>query len=484
MTLETYLFENAAKCPGKLALVSSSGNLTYQQLASQVKLRADSLINLGIKSGDLLVVRSSQTIDYIVLYFACHLVEATICPLEKDLSEEKIDSIANVLNANWVSVDLNIFKRLSFNQIDSCKGIADILFTTGTTGNPKGVMISQNAILANGDNLVKSQGFHSDLVFVITGPLNHSGNWSKVIPTMMVGATLYILEGMKDLNAFFNAFEFTLPKFTEQSNSIDNWYDEQKYACFLVPASIRMLLLLAKARLQSISHKIEFVETGAAPISSSDMKSLSEVLPNSRLYNTYASSETGMVSTYNFNDHKYKSGCVGNCMVNASAEILDYNSNSANPSNSKIGIITCTNGGQMSGYFNAPELTSSVLKNGIVYTKDLGYIDEDGMLVIVGRDDDVINVGGLKVSPVEVENMALSYSQIADCICIPQKHPIMGNVLKLLFVPKDNDTLDKRSIAKYLSSKLEAYKVPTLYEQVEKINRTYNGKLDRKSYIS
>ena len=99
-----------------------------------------------------------------------------------------------------------------------------------------------------------------------------------------------------------------------------------------------------------------------------------------------------------------------------------------------------------------------------------------------GRADDVINVGGFKVAPAEVEDAAMSMPGIADCICISAAHPIVGRALKLLVVMAPGEDFDKRVIARYLKTRLEPYKIPLLYEQVDKVSRTYNGKLNRKAY--
>ena len=94
----------------------------------------------------------------------------------------------------------------------------------------------------------------------------------------------------------------------------------------------------------------------------------------------------------------------------------------------------------------------------------------------------VINVGGYKVAPTEVEDAALLLPGIKDCICISAQHPITGNALKLLVVMADGHQLNKRQLALHLKEHLEIYKVPQMYEEVERIERTYNGKLNRKFY--
>ena len=117
-------------------------------------------------------------------------------------------------------------------------------------------------------------------------------------------------------------------------------------------------------------------------------------------------------------------------------------------------------------------------------TTDLGYLDAEGRLFLTGRSSEFINIGGLKLSPVEVEDAAMGFAGIIDCLCIPVFHPVMGQVPKLLIVLQEGVTLNKKEIARYLKEKLtETWKVPINYEVVEEIRKMPNGKKNRKSYI-
>ena len=137
----------------------------------------------------------------------------------------------------------------------------------------------------------------------------------------------------------------------------------------------------------------------------------------------------------------------------------------------------------MTGYVGDAEGTARVLKDGVVYTSDIGRLDTEGVLHLTGREDDVINVGGFKVAPTEVEDAALSFPDVIDCVCLPVDHLITGKALKLLVVMKEGKELNRKALALHLKSKLEPYKIPMLYSQVEKIERTFNGKINRKYYI-
>lgn len=433
-TLEEFLQLNARLYPDKTAVISTEGEITYSSLYARV---ADKVREYTQFQGKAVVFRSSQDANFLITYFAVHLAGAVAVPLEKDISDDRLNYIRNQLKDETFSTEE-----------------ADILFTTGTTGKSKGVVISHETILANGDNLIQSQGFCHELTFIICGPLNHIGCLSKIFPVIMQGATLYILEGMKDINVFFHALE----------------YPCHKIGTFLVPANIRILISLCSRRLIAHADRIDFIETGAAPISHSDMLKLCSILPHSRLYNTYASTETGIISTYNYNDGRCIEGCLGKPMKHSGFQI------------SQDGTIVCYGDTLMSRYVVEEEDTRKILYDNAMHTSDLGSIDEEGMLHFSGREGDVINTGGYKVAPSEVEDAAMSIPCIDECICIAACHPVIGTVTKLLVKMKEGEILNKKETARYLSTKLERYKVPVYYEQVDYIQRTFNGKPDRKHY--
>ncbi|MCR5579368.1 MAG: acyl--CoA ligase [Prevotella sp.] len=435
MILEDYLERNARLYPQKTAIVCGELRCTYEELYARVCERAEDPDMQRCQTA--VCLRAECSIDYLVTYFALHRAGCVVVPLEKDIPEDTFQELSQHFSASSVP-----------------ENIADILYTTGTTGKSKGVMISHQTIIADAENLISGQGFTHDLAFIVNGPLNHIGSLSKIYPVIMLGATLILVDGMKDLNAFWKAFD----------------YPALKVATFLVPASIRILIQFSPEQLAAYAEKIDFIETGAAAISQADMETLCRLLPKSRLYNTYASTETGIISTYNFNDGKCVAGCLGRPMPHSQVFITSE------------GHIACKGDTLMSGYVGDPERTATVLRDGVVYTSDIGRIDEKGMLHLSGREDDVINVGGFKVAPTEVEDAAMAFPDIQDCICISVEHKIMGRALKLLVVMKDGRVLNKRALAQFLKNKLETYKIPTLYEQTETVKRTFNGKLDRKFY--
>lgn len=437
MPLEGHIEQYANLTPDKAAIICEGRTLSYSLLWQSIQEKASRLKAEGLREGEPYVFVTTQDEHFVVTYCAVHLCGAIAVPLEASMPQERQQQIRDEVNG----------------KSSNCK-CSDILYTTGTTGQAKGVILSAEAWNANAENLTDRLGFSQEQLFIICGPLNHLGSLSKIYPTLMNGATLYIMEGLKDLDAFFSVFE--LPY--------------QKFATFLVPSSIRMLLQVASKNLAAVASKIDFIETGAAPISQADMERLRQVLPSSRLFNTYASTETGIVCSYEFSKYGCEPGLLGKPMKHSSVRI------------NEDGRVVCSGATIMSGYWGAPELTAQVLINNEIYTSDIGTINSQGMLRLQGRQGDVINVGGYKVNPTEVEDAVSGFEPIADCICIPAQHILLGTVPKLLYVPKPGQEVKPKDIADFLRGHIENYKIPQLYEAVENIKRTYNGKLDRKAY--
>ena len=229
MTLEDYLYQNAQRYSSKVAVVCGDQSLTYAQLWQEVERRSH-----DFRPHEVVCFRSSQDIDFLVTYMAVHLAGGVSAPLEHGMPDALFEEVCGRLR-------------------EAADGIADILYTTGTTGQSKGVMVSHRALIADAENLIAGQGFSHDLVFVVNGPLNHIGSLSKIWPCIILGATILIIEGMKDLNAFFHALDYSPSSFLLPPSS------KQKFATFFVPATIRMILQFAPDKLASYADKLDFI---------------------------------------------------------------------------------------------------------------------------------------------------------------------------------------------------------------------------------
>ena len=432
-----YIASHAERTTERVAIVIGSLKVSYAELWEKIEQRAESLRDTGYIEGSPVVFRFSTDIESLATYLAAHRIGAVAVPLERDCPESTFEEILHRVTLRTVPTDT-----------------ADILFTTGTTGKAKGVIISHKAIIANTENLIEAHQYTPETVFIINGPLNHIGSLSKVMATLAVGGSLILIEGMADINRFFAALD----------------YPSERIASFLVPASIRLILQQSGDRLKDYSHKIDFIETGGASTSLHDMQQLCSILPHTRLYNTYASTETGIIATYDFQAEGTVEGCVGRKMKHAKYYI------------SEAGTIICSGETLMSGYLDSPDIEREVFQASKFITSDIATLSPKGLLIIRGRNDDIINIGGYKVSPLDIENAAMEIEGIKECICIASHHKVLGIALKLIYVATKDSHLNARLIAQSLSSKLSRYQIPLLYEEAEEIQRTYNGKINRKYY--
>lgn len=137
----------------------------------------------------------------------------------------------------------------------------------------------------------------------------------------------------------------------------------------------------------------------------------------------------------------------------------------------------------MDGYYHSEELTRATVVDGVLYTNDLGYIDEAGRVYVMGRKDDVINYKGIKIAPEEIESVAVKYDGIVDCACVPAKDAVCGQVPKLFVQIADSVEYDEQQFFEYLRASLEASRVPAAVEAISEIPRSSNGKLQRKKLM-
>jgi len=481
--------DHAMSTPNKTAVITPMDSITYSELYAYACGYAKMLISRGLKKANIVVLRASQTTDYAIQYLGIHLAGGVVTSLEKSTADMTFFEIASTVKADAVITDAvpdrEAFAPVRIPQtgvVEMAKAHlddpvvldfpdlndrADILFTTGTTGSSKGVVLTHKALVATAENLIYGCEYKADTMVIVPGPLNHANAIRKLFTTFVNGSTIYLLNGMTNIKAFYTALDCK----------------EGRIACCLPPAAIRTIFTLTRDRIGKYAGIIDFIESATSPLPEADKKRLCELLPDTRLYNNYGSSEAASVCMYDYHKYLNKENCVGKAMPNSRIVVVDEEHNEIASSYENPGLIACIGDVNMQGYLNEPELTKEVLNNGIVYTSDLGYIGEDGFIYVIGRKGDVINVGGLKVSPTEVESAALEHEGIEDCICISVPDPITTNALKLLCVLRAGYQINNKEMSAFLADKLETYKIPRFYESVDHVERTYNGKLNRKAYL-
>ncbi|NLG04325.1 MAG: GNAT family N-acetyltransferase [Clostridia bacterium] len=482
-SLIQYVKEHARINPNKIAIFSDQKEYTYATLYQYALKYGSFLTECGLRRGERVVVKAMQSIHYVIIYLGIHYAGGVVSTVEYSSNDDKILEIAADIEARYIITDHNpannnsccfinsatVFEDLKNTEIKNQpfpqrEDSADILFTTGTTGASKGVELSHMAVIAGAENIAYGCEMSRSTVLVVPNPLSHSNAIKNMAACLITGCSFYLLDGITDLKAFFEALDCTYGK----------------VATVLPPAAIRTIFRLAMDKFKSYSGQLDYLMAATAPLPEPDRETLREILPHTRLYNHYGCSESSSICIYDFNQYSDLKNCVGKAMPHSRVFFVDEAKNELNSSATNIGLLAVEGDATMKGYLKAPELTAEIKRDQIIYTKDMGYIDENGFVFILGRNDDIINVGGLKVSPLDVEAAALSDQGCADCICIGVNDEITGQALRLLVVP--GQTFDLKNLQKVLADQLEGYKIPKQIEIVDQIERTYNGKLNRKAY--
>lgn len=426
---------HAKETPSRVAVIADDEKITYGELWKEVQGFAEFLRKQGFPKGSRITVKAAPSIWFAVSCFGIHLSGNVHVPMEKTIGSDGIINIADELAASMIVADADLSDKLEGKQYTcissgDVRSIArenyhdglefefptldmtcDIMFTTGTTGKSKGVMESHRAVVAVSENVQYGADIPKDNIYLVPAPINHASAIRKLYVSILTGTTVVLLDGFTDVKKFFD------------------YVEKYKVTSILMPpAAVRMILLLAAKNLAKYSDQLHHIHTGSAAFPEADKDKLCEILPNTRLYFAYGSSEAGCVSMYDYSKNRGLISCVGKPNKNANIFIVDDNRNPIKSSKENQGLIAISGGMVMQGYYNAPELTEGVLKDGVVYTNDIGYIDDEGYVYMLGRKGDVINIGGLKIAPTEVENVVLRYPDIADCACFAVEDRMGGVV--------------------------------------------------------
>ena len=476
-TLPQHILHHARCTPDKTAVIADNGRLTYAQLADRMRSVCAALRQRGITAGSTVVSVASHSLEYAAVCYGIHLAGAVHVPVENRIPANRLAEIAKAVDAKLIVSPTDPLCGVPYTAAEDlfvpcgCDAVvaepadacAEILYTTGTTGKSKGVMISSANLAHYVATANPTFGMDENTVFLICTPLNHAGGLRRLHMSMAAGGTAVLLDGVYNLKKFFTVID------TYGVN-----------ATYLPPASIRLLLSLAAAEFKKLDGRLDFIYTASAPFPSADMETVAAMMTKTRLFQGYGSSETGCVSNYNYNAPGADLTCLGCPHKGVQVRLVAEDGAEISVPNSS-GYICVKSPMNMLGYLNEPELTASILHDGWIRSSDLGYFDEQGRLFFAGRGDDVINVGGFKVAPTEVESAALRCPGVKDCICIGIQAR-MGTALKLLVVMQENHPFDPKAVAAAIRPHLEPYKVPSVIEQIDEVPRTYNGKINRKAF--
>ncbi len=480
MTIVERICMHAKEHPGKLAVVFEKEQITYGELWEKIEKFAGLISKMGIKPGDRVIVQAAYTNWFVIACYGCHLAGAVFVPIEKNADKNMVEDIGTRVDAALILSNYafeqypylmyeNVGEKVcafsshytySFPTSDM---IADMMFTTGTTGAPKGVVLSHQNILKTALIRVHEVEIKENNVGITLVPLNHVAPMRELYLNGYMGGTFIFLDGITKMNRMFSFME-----------------EYKVTSLYLPPANISILQQLSKDRLYSFADQIDYVYTASAPMQESQRAFMKQMLPHSRLYFSYGSSENGSVCLHRYDRDEKDITCVGKPCIDVEVKVVNDDFTSVEVG--ETGTITIKSDMNMVGYWQRDDLNNSVFKDGYFLSNDVGFYDSEGFLYVKGRKDDVINIGGLKVVPSEIENAALSIRGINDCVCFSIPDRITGQTPKLLIVKNELFDGDVKTVFEALTAKLDRYKIPTVIEFVDSIQRTSNGKVDRKFY--
>jgi long-chain acyl-CoA synthetase len=479
---------HAKTVPDENAIIEAETDrrCTYSELWAYVKAFSKRLISVGVKRdfgdgyGTRVVVRCTQTIDYLVIELAVQLSGGVFVPVEKNIAETRIIEIMKETdsklfiaskplsdyNCTFISItdattemDTSEDNNIIFIYPDS---LMHILFTTGTTGNSKGVMLSQKASTARILSIYSVFNLDKKQIWLIPSPLSHCSGLRRVHISLFFQGTAVLLDGYTFAKTFISAI--IKYKVTHLN---------------LMSAAIEMYLRTCRDKLEVIHEQINGISLTGSSFSETQIKSLRDIFTKSRIIVLYGGTEV----TGCYIDHaskNYAAFCIGKPRPDTEVIFFDeQKKNIIQTNRENPGLFAMSGDSKMLGYWKNPELTASVTRGEYIILSDLGYMGEDGMLYFLGRSDDVIVSGGYKISPMEIEEVANSLTSIHESACVPVSDPIMGQVPKLYVVIEENHIFNFTEIYEFLKNKLEATRVPRHIEEIDAIPRI-NNKINRK----
>ncbi len=473
--------EHAKNKPDTIAVFDANVSYTYAELFEASKKAACNIKNIcGVKKGDYVVVECTQAARHMVLCMACQMLEVVFVPFEKGATVDRVESMYketeskvlitendySAVDSSYAIADLmaepdeKLYSEFTYNFPET-ESVAEILFSTGTTGKPKGIMISHRADVACAENVMVGSKFEDDAVELVPLYISHAHGIRTCYACFVKGCTLGVMDGVTNVGLFFKMIE-----------------EHNVTALDLSPTLGKMLVKIAKRGLIKISEQIKYIELGTAVLDDELKNDLKALFPNSRLYNFYGSTEAGRCCVYDFNKEDY-TVCIGYPACHAQFMIVDENRNIIKATAENPGLVAISGDMLMSGYFKSPELSAQTVVDGVLYTSDLGYIDDDGRVYVFGRADDVINYKGIKIAPEEIEVPASEYPGIKDLGCIAMEDKLCGFVPKL-FISVESEDFDKAAFIAFLKERLDVMRVPASVEIIDEIPRSSNGKLLRK----
>lgn len=471
---------------------------TFSQLNSRANRIANSLLKLGIVPGDRVGVLLKNSIEFVETYFAVAKLGAVLVPINWRLVATEIgyilqdsgtralvydsnfdETIEEVKQGDEASVDFFIRRDngdqsapawsldyedqlISADEGEPPVGAWDddllfIMYTSGTTGHPKGAMHSHDGMLWSQLTSMSTSDMRGDDRFLLPLPMFHVGCLNPVSLLVHRGATGIIMREI-DMGEMFKCIE------------------QEKVSIFMAVPALLQFMLLAPEREKHDMSSVRWIATGAAPVPVSLLHDYQQL--GIAIHQAYGLTESCGPGTLLLpEDAEAKVGSCGRPQMHTEVKIVDGEGNTIAPGSTEPGELLIAGRHIMQGYWNKPEATSETVVDGWLHTGDICTMDDEGFVTICDRMKDMIISGGENIYPAELENVLAGCPDVHEAAVIGVASKRWGETPLAVIVPAPGCSPTAESLKAYCKENLAGYKVPQLYELVESLPRNPSGKL-------
>lgn len=432
MTIEQQIELNAQRIPDKVALISGETKVTYSELWKHCCELAQSLQDdATFFKGKRILLSAAGNIDFVYQYFGIHIAGGICVPIDPDTKPARREYIEHVISDGIPS-----------------PGMADVLFTTGTTGAPKGVVLTYQNLAAAARNINEYIGNTEDDIELLALPVSHSFGLGRLRCVLSKGGTIVLLGSFANVKRFFREME-----------------NHHVTGFGMVPASWLYLKKMSGEKIRNFADQLKYIEIGSSFMPIEEKELLMEWLPKTRICMHYGLTEASRSAFMEFHAYKDNLQSIGRPAPHADIRIID-------------GEI-CVKGEHVtqSYWHESPERIAQDFHGDYFRTGDSGWKDENGDIYIKGRIKEIINVGGEKVSPMEVEDCLNAIPQIQESACCALHDEVMGEVVEAFIV--EASPITDAEIMEIIKPQLENYKWPKRIVRVDAIPKTSSGKIQR-----
>lgn len=481
--LTSGLRASVARTPHKLAIKSDSGTRTYSELADRIDaIKCMARHRWKLNAGDVVALISPNCIEYFEYISALAEVGVAVATVNYRLSALEVQDTILDSGAKLIvyhqSCDALVPDGLERQRIDSPIPVADgfvdakiseetvfaIPYTSGTTGKPKGVMISHRSRVMTFYGLAAEYPcFSSDCYFLAIAPLCHGAGFAFGYAPLHFGGTVEILPQ-------FDAEQVILKLAEGKADGI-----------FMVPAHFQAIFSLDKEILESVreTHSLKSIISNASALPQPLKKDIVELFGADLLNETYGSTEAGIVTNLKPKYQMRKLNCVGTPFVASEVSLRDESGQEV--SVDTPGELFSRGPALFTGYWNNPVATAEAISDGWVSVGDIAKRDSEGHLYIVDRKKDMIISGGINVYPREIENVLIEHPCIIECAVFGIRDLKWGESIHAAIVISEEVSAEK--LAAWLRNNIAGFKLPKHYHFVDVLPRNATGKILKRTLV-